>query len=131
MNRLFNAGQLLRLIKSFPTSLANVYPVILLSLSSTLAKLAYSSFSKYVQQIYVSTPLCDAVLALNSMFPLSSPIKILCFQQLPIQVPSLMIVLVQYYYKKQTSLAKRANLLDKKYRTNSQNPRHQREPGLV
>lgn len=58
MNRLFNAGQLRRSITSFPTSLANVYPVILLSISSILAILAYSSFSNCVQQICVSTPLC-------------------------------------------------------------------------
>lgn len=47
------------------------------------------------------------------MVPSSSPIEILGFLQLPIQIPSLIMVLVQYYYKEQTLVVKRAHLLDK------------------
>lgn len=112
--------------QTFPTSLANIYPVILLSISSILANLGYSSSSKNVQQICVSAPLC-----VNSMVPLSSPIEILCFLQLPVQVLSLVIVLVQYCYKKWTFLVQRTNLLNKNTELTHRTFGHQKQPGLT
>jgi hypothetical protein len=64
-------------------------------------RLAYSSFSKYVQ-LNMFQHLCV-------MLSLPSVPQSLYLPQF--RVLSLMIVLVQYYYKKQTPLAKKADFV--------------------
>lgn len=82
MNRLFNAGQLHQLIKVFP-------PVLHLSCYFAFHFLHIDHTGLFIilqicpTNMCFSTSVCDAALALHSMFRLSSPIEILFFQQLP------------------------------------------------
>jgi hypothetical protein len=80
MNKPLNPSQLLQLI-SFLTSLANVHAVILLSVPPTGLFLIL----QICPAKHVSAPLCDALLAFSSTVPLSSPIEISYFLQIPIQ----------------------------------------------
>jgi hypothetical protein len=74
-------------------------------------RLAYSSFSKYVQ-LNMFQHLC-VMLSLPSV-PQSLYLPLLkshISSKSQFRVLSLMIVLVQYYYKKQTPLAKKADFV--------------------
>ena len=93
MNTLFNVAWLYQLI--------NVFPPVLQTGSFCYFAFLFAHIGQtglfIILQICptnmcFNTSVCNAVLALNSMFPLSFPIEILYFHQPPIQIPSLMIV---------------------------------------